>query len=463
MTTSNVAVNSYFELECRWGDSTSNTAVSIAPNLYRWDRYDVYASASYTETLTEPNGTTGSWSFSKSVSTSGGYSWLDNFATRTYSRKEAAYTITLKLGYTAGSSWGGSYHSLSGTATFTLNVPALASYNVTFNANSGGGTVSNMPSTQKKYYGKALTLSSAVPERENYAFVGWNTAADGSGTNYAAGSSYTSNAALTLYAKWQLTEKPPTMTLTAYRVNSSSSTTESGTGTYAYVQAVWSKGDENVTAVKYSYLKNGTTSGSGNMGGTVTGASGTATKWIALGTNEFITVTVTAEGSSSAVKTAQSKDVSSVVYPIYFYDQYKTRIHNLFLEERSYRPQDTGTLNSQGCGSVIPVYTTNVTIEEGFYWYSADTVTVAFKITRTSNTAIGYENSPFRIPEEYAPPVQVLFPIFTTTTGWADFIVGCAVMDTDGYIHWWSKAMGVYFGSVTYTRRPSNWTAPSTT
>jgi uncharacterized repeat protein (TIGR02543 family) len=33
-------------------------------------------------------------------------------------------------------------------------------------------------------------------------FTGWNTAANGSGTDYAAGGSYTANAPLTLYAKW---------------------------------------------------------------------------------------------------------------------------------------------------------------------------------------------------------------------------------------------------------------------
>ncbi len=39
-------------------------------------------------------------------------------------------------------------------------------------------------------------------ERTDYNFVGWNTAADGSGTFYAAGATYAENASLTLYAQW---------------------------------------------------------------------------------------------------------------------------------------------------------------------------------------------------------------------------------------------------------------------
>jgi len=50
----------------------------------------------------------------------------------------------------------------------------------------------------------ALTLAtkSGTLAKTGFTFTGWNTAADGSGTSYAAGSNYTANAALTLYAKW---------------------------------------------------------------------------------------------------------------------------------------------------------------------------------------------------------------------------------------------------------------------
>lgn len=73
-------------------------------------------------------------------------------------------------------------------------------YTVTYNANGGSGA----PSSQTKTYGKSLTLSSTKPTRAGYTFVSWNTKADGKGTSYAPGASYTTNAALSLYAIWSV-------------------------------------------------------------------------------------------------------------------------------------------------------------------------------------------------------------------------------------------------------------------
>ena len=78
----------------------------------------------------------------------------------------------------------------------------VITYTITYNANGGTGA----PSKQTKTYGKDLTLSSTKPTKSGYAFTGWNTKADGSGTAYAAGTVYKSNAALTLYAQWSVNE-----------------------------------------------------------------------------------------------------------------------------------------------------------------------------------------------------------------------------------------------------------------
>lgn len=72
------------------------------------------------------------------------------------------------------------------------------SYSVSFNANGGSGA----PSSQKKWYGETLTLSSTKPTRTGYSLSNWNTSSSGSGTSYSPGASYTTNAALSLYAKW---------------------------------------------------------------------------------------------------------------------------------------------------------------------------------------------------------------------------------------------------------------------
>lgn len=79
-----------------------------------------------------------------------------------------------------------------------IDVDARPSYAVSYNANGGSGA----PSAQTKWHAETLALSTTIPTRTNYVFKGWNTKADGTGTAYASGASYTANAAVTLYAQW---------------------------------------------------------------------------------------------------------------------------------------------------------------------------------------------------------------------------------------------------------------------
>lgn len=88
-------------------------------------------------------------------------------------------------------------------ANTTYTVPALDSYTISYNANDGSGA----PSSQTKWYGESLTLSSTKPIRTGYSFLGWATSASGS-VAYAAGASYTANAAATLYAVWKANTYP---------------------------------------------------------------------------------------------------------------------------------------------------------------------------------------------------------------------------------------------------------------
>ena len=82
--------------------------------------------------------------------------------------------------------------------TLSYSVPAKPSYTVSYNANGGTGA----PGNQTKWYGTNLVLSSTQPTRTGYTFGGWNTNSTGTGTNYVSGATYTGNAALALYAKW---------------------------------------------------------------------------------------------------------------------------------------------------------------------------------------------------------------------------------------------------------------------
>jgi uncharacterized repeat protein (TIGR02543 family) len=118
---------------------------------------------------------------------------------------------------------GGSY---TANAAATLYAVWKANtYTVSYNANGGSGA----PSNQTKTYGKALTLSSTKPTRTNYNFKGWGTSASATTVSYAAGASYTANAAITLYAIWELAyTKPRIVNLSIVRSNSSGTADDEG-------------------------------------------------------------------------------------------------------------------------------------------------------------------------------------------------------------------------------------------
>lgn len=88
----------------------------------------------------------------------------------------------------------------------TVNVYAqweINTWAVTYNKNTTD-TVSNMPNNQTKTYNRTLTLSSNTPTRTGYTFQGWATSSSSTTVAYKAGASYTSNAALNLYAVWTI-------------------------------------------------------------------------------------------------------------------------------------------------------------------------------------------------------------------------------------------------------------------
>jgi hypothetical protein len=83
--------------------------------------------------------------------------------------------------------------------TYTKISTGEDTYTISYDANGGMGTIA--PDT--KTHDVPLTLSDGSGfTREGYNFSSWNSSADGSGTAYAAGATYTENADITLYAIW---------------------------------------------------------------------------------------------------------------------------------------------------------------------------------------------------------------------------------------------------------------------
>ena len=87
-------------------------------------------------------------------------------------------------------------------ATYTAQYSATARvfYTITFNANGGEGSME----PQRFEVGVDTALNTNAFTREGYKFIGWNTAADGSGAPYAdEGAILELTGDMTLYAQWQ--------------------------------------------------------------------------------------------------------------------------------------------------------------------------------------------------------------------------------------------------------------------
>jgi uncharacterized repeat protein (TIGR02543 family) len=144
--------------------------------------------------------------------------------------------------YSAGSSY-------TANASATLYaVWKAVTYAVNYNANGGSGA----PSAQSKTYGVNLTLSNVSPTRSDYNFKGWSTSASSTAVSYLPGGTYKTNAAVTLYAVWELAYvKPRIDNLSVSRCNSEGTVQDDGT--YALVIFDW-ECDKTVTSIAIECL-----------------------------------------------------------------------------------------------------------------------------------------------------------------------------------------------------------------
>lgn len=74
-------------------------------------------------------------------------------------------------------------------------------YTVTYHANGGTGA----PGIQIKTEGKDIILSSRVPDRSGYTFLGWGTDDSSTDVTYLSGATYSKDADIILYAIWSKT------------------------------------------------------------------------------------------------------------------------------------------------------------------------------------------------------------------------------------------------------------------
>ncbi len=182
-----------------WSEDKKATAAVYAPGgSYTKNEattlYAVWSANTYTVTFDANNGTGAPSAVSgtyrstiklpETTPTRNGY----HFAGWALSREASSY-------YAAGSD----YVIPGGNVTLYANwKPSTTT--ITYDANGGTGA----PAQQTKNYNAAVTLSSVVPTREGYRFLGWATTRDAQWSEFEAGGKFSLNESVTLYAVWSM-------------------------------------------------------------------------------------------------------------------------------------------------------------------------------------------------------------------------------------------------------------------
>lgn len=148
-------------------------------------------------------------------------------------------SATLLLQFSTGVNWlevrG---YPPAGSSTAGINLTglqvAVGSSTVTFDANTGSGSMASQTSPI------AANLTSNTLTKNGYTFAGWNTAANGSGTAYANGALYLFNSDTTLFAQWTVAPPAPTPTPTPTPTPSElASTGSNGSTTVAFLAGMF--------------------------------------------------------------------------------------------------------------------------------------------------------------------------------------------------------------------------------
>ena len=163
------------------------------------------------------------------------------------------------------------------TSNKQISIYIYQRYTITYDKNGGTGT---LPSTTYKRFGTSVTLGTNNLTKTSYTANGWNTNTTGTGTHYASGGSYSTNASDTLYADW--TPKTSTIKVQIKTSTDGVNYTNSATG--------------GSVSVKYYYDNNNSPTQS-------TGTNVTSSSATTVATNVLIdqTVTLTPKANSGYV------------------------------------------------------------------------------------------------------------------------------------------------------------------
>lgn len=195
------------------------TAVGTPTNGGTYTLYAVWGPKTYTITYSAGSGVTG-----VTVPSAGSATHGSNFTVSSTTPTRTGYKFDGWTSSAGGSvAAGGTISNV--TSNITLTAKWIARYTVSYNGN--GHNSGTAPTTVTVDSGGSTTAAANPFTKTGSTFTGWNTAANGSGTAYAAGatiSNITSN--ITLYAQWQ---GNPTITFNANKPTGAGAANVTGT------------------------------------------------------------------------------------------------------------------------------------------------------------------------------------------------------------------------------------------
>ena len=203
-------------------DSTSYTISSTRPTrsgytFLGWSKSSSATSASYTagDTITISSNTTlyAVWSkntFTLSYNANGGsnppssQSDSTSYTISSTRPTRSGYTF---LGWSKSSSATSASYTAGDTITISSNTTLYAvwsknTFTLSYNANGGSGA----PSSQSG--STSYTISSTIPTRSGYTFLGWSKSSSAVSPSYYAGNTISISSYTVLYAVWQKTVEP---------------------------------------------------------------------------------------------------------------------------------------------------------------------------------------------------------------------------------------------------------------
>lgn len=183
--------------------SSTQTETTVSAQVWFWTKYSCYDNnnefwVGVTGEASSLN--RGSHNINHTVESGGGWSTSNQTLIGTYTarvtRGTSARTLYCNLGFFNIEAAGG-----SGGGNIAYTVPARNQYSISYNANGGSGA----PPTQYYYYGYDTTLSSTIPTRAGYTFMGWSLSNTATEPSYYAGQAWSGTNAsnYTLYAVWE--------------------------------------------------------------------------------------------------------------------------------------------------------------------------------------------------------------------------------------------------------------------